>query len=146
MIATEWISHYPSKELVGKYATFKGRPVIGIDKARPDCTTAPCMIAACGESGQLHNYFAEETLEEFGARAGVRADHPVEIVIDAALVAAECCSKHDVVPGAAILYIRDTRSDELLYSASADGPKDEPAKDDEEEDKQMGRPARAVDR
>ena len=36
------------------------------------------------------------------------------------------------------------RSDEMLYSANADGLKDEPAKDDEEEDEEMERPARAV--
>ena len=77
-------------------------------------------MAGYGEFGKLHSYFAEETFEEFGTRAGVRADHPVEIVMDTALVAAECwlfktrsqgiCTR-DVVPGAAILYIRDTRSD-----------------------------------
>ena len=32
----------------------------------------------------------------------------------------------------------------MLYSASADGPKDELAKDDDEEDEEMELPARAV--
>ena len=32
-IATEWLSHYKSQELTGKYTTFEGRPVVGIDKA-----------------------------------------------------------------------------------------------------------------
>ena len=100
-IATEWISHYPSNKLAGKYATFDGRPVVGIDKAPPrlyhrtlkDAAFSILqegMIAGYGDSGKLHSYFAEETLEELGTRAGVRADHPVEIVMDTALVASEC--------------------------------------------------------
>ena len=32
-IAAEWLSHYKSQELTGKYATFEGRPVVGINKA-----------------------------------------------------------------------------------------------------------------
>ena len=46
----------------------------------------------------------------------------------------------DTVPGAAILYIRDTRSDEMLYSTSAEGQKDDTAKDEEEQDEEMERP------
>ena len=40
------------------------------------------MIAGYGDSGKLHNYFAKETLDKLGAKAGVRADHPIEIVLD----------------------------------------------------------------
>ena len=61
--------------------------------------------------------------------AGVRADHPVEIVMDTSIVTFECwlfktrsegiCTR-DTVPRSAIHYIRHTRPD-VLYSASADG-------------------------
>ena len=55
-------------------------------------------------------------------------------VMDTALVARECwlfrtrsegiCTR-DTVPGSAILYIRDTRTDEMLYSAQAGDTKQE---------------------
>ena len=48
----------------------------------------------------------------------------------------------DKAPGSAILYIRDTRSNEMLYSANADAPQDAAARD-EEEDEEMERPAHA---
>ena len=76
------------------------------------------MIAGYGDSGKLHNYFAEEILEELGTRAGVRADHSVEVVPDTSIVASKCwlfktrsegiCAR-DRVPGIAILSIQDTR-------------------------------------
>ena len=163
-IATEWISRYPSNELVGKYATFEGRPVIGIDKAPPRLYHRTLkdaafnilqegMMAGYGNSGNLTITLPRRALRNWG-RAGVRADHPVEIVLDTSIVASECwlfktrsegiCTR-DRVPRAAILYIRDTRSDEMLYSASADAPKspkDEAAQDDEEADEEMERRAR----
>ena len=43
---------------------------------------------------------------------------------------------------AAILYIRDTRSDEKLYSETADGKQDDTAKDEEDQDEEMERPSR----
>ena len=52
--------------------------------------SASCKIAEYGDSGKLHNYFAEKTLDELGTKAGVRADHPIEIVLDTALAASEC--------------------------------------------------------
>ena len=136
--------------------------MIGIDKAPPRLYHRTLkdvafnilqdgMIAGYGDSGKLHNYFAEETLDELGTRAEVRADHPVEIVLDASIVASECwlfktwsegiCTR-DKVPGSAIPYIRDTRSDEMVYSASADALQDEAAQD-EEDDEEMERPAHA---
>ena len=101
------------------------------------------MIAGYGDSGKLRNYFSEETLDELGTKAGVRADHPIEVVMDTALVARECwlfrtrsegiCTR-DTVPGSAILYIRDTRPDEMLYSAQAGDAKEE------DQDEEMERP------
>ena len=134
--------------------------MVGIDKASPrlyhrtlkDAAFSILqdgMIAGYADSGKLHNYFAEETLDELGAKACVRADHPIEIVMDTALVAAECwlfktrsegiCTR-DTVPGSAILYIRDARADEMLYSASAEGKQDDPAKEEEEQDEELERP------
>ena len=66
-IATEWLRHYKRQELTGKYATFEGRPVVGIDKAPPrlyhrtlrDAAFSILengMIAGDGGSGKLHNY------------------------------------------------------------------------------------------
>ena len=101
------------------------------------------VITCYRDSGKLHNYFAEETLDELGTKSGVREDHPIEVVMDTSLVAAECwlfktrsegiCTR-DTVPGSAILYIRDTRTDEMLYSAQADDTKEE------DQDKEMERP------
>ena len=48
------------------------------------------MIAGYGGSGKLHKYFAEGTLEEVNTRAVVRADYPVEVVLDNSVVAPEC--------------------------------------------------------
>ena len=56
----------------------------------PRRTMQEGMIAGCGDSGRLHNYFAEETVEELSTRAGVRADYPVEVVMDTSIVASEC--------------------------------------------------------
>ena len=75
--------------------------MVGIDKAPPrlyhrtlkDAAFSILengMIAGYGGSGKVHNYFAEETLDELGTKAGVRADHPIEVVMDTSLVAAEC--------------------------------------------------------
>ena len=74
-LGVQGISHYPSKELVGKYATFEGRPVIGIDKAPPRLYHRTLkdaafnilqegMIAGYGGSGKLHNYFAKNSERE----------------------------------------------------------------------------------
>ena len=101
------------------------------------------VIRGSKRSGKIHNYFAEETLDELGTKAGVRADHPIEVVMDTSLVAAGCwlfktrsesiCTR-DTVPGSAILYIRDTRTDEMLYSAQAANTKEE------DQDEEMERP------
>ena len=64
-IATEWLSHYKSQELTGKYATFEIRPVVGIrlpfafiiacSRMRPFSILEKGMIAGYGDSGKLHN-------------------------------------------------------------------------------------------
>ena len=86
-------------------------------------------IAGYGDSGKLHNYFAEETLEKLGTRAGVRADHPLEIVLDPSLRPNVGSSR---------------RGRKAFAQERADAPKDEAAQDDEEEDEEMERPACAV--
>ena len=105
-IATEWISHYPSKELVVKYATFVGRPVIGIDKNPPRLYHRTLkdaafsifqegMIAGHGESGNFTTSSQRRLSKSLDTRAGVRADYPVQTRSDGILTRDRQCHPLD---------------------------------------------------
>ena len=97
--------------------------MVGIDKAPPrlyhrtlkDAAFSILENGMIAGSGKLHSYFAEETLDELGTKAGVRAGHPIEVVMDTSLVAAQSagCSRPD--PRASALA---TQSQDLPSSTS----------------------------
>ena len=84
-------------------------------------------MAGYGESGKVHNYFASCPLEEMTeGTAGVRANCQYEVVVSTKLALEAGCylftSKsegilcRETIPAEAVLYVSDTKKDEVIYS------------------------------
>ena len=92
----------------------------------------------------MHVYFADRPVEEMThGTSGVRANHPVEIIISTK-EALECGLNlfythsdgvlcRDEVPSSTILQVRDTRDDEILYIKSFPEAEPEPELDAQQE-------------
>ena len=92
------------------------------------------------DSGKMHVYFADKPLEEMEhGTAGVRADHPVEVVVSTKEVLeagltlfytqSEGVLCRSEIPAFTILQVRDTRDDEILYIKAFPEAEPEPEMD-----------------
>ena len=137
-IAVNWLSTYTALELQGRSASFAGVPYFPWEACPPRLfhrtvrdaamsITQNGLIAGYGGSGKIHNYFASCPLEEMTeGTAGVRANCLCEVVFSTKLALEAGCylftSKSDGVlcredvPAEAVLYVRDTKRDEVIFS------------------------------
>ena len=155
-IAVSWLCLKSNEELEEmEDASLRGVPFLAWeDCPRHLChrTTKDAAISILNQgfkpghrdSGKMHVYFADRPLEEMEhGTAGVRADHPVEVVVstkevlEAGLTLFHTQSEgvlcRSEIPAYTILQVRDTRDDEILYIKAFPEAEPEPELDAQQE-------------
>ena len=141
ILAEAWFSMIPEAEMDVHSATWEGRPVLPLEKIprrlyhRTYKDRAFAILDSCFIPGHhtanAFVYFADREVGPGENAPGVRSDRPVEIVINTMEALSQGAglfySRSDgvlcreAISGSTVLYIRDTRTDEILWSAT-DGP------------------------
>ena len=151
-IAVSWLSLRSGAELSEmESASFRGVPFLAWEECPRHLyhrTTRDAAISILNQgfkpghrdSGKMHVYFADKPVEEMlRGTSGVRANHPVEIVVstkevlDSGLMLFYTQSEgvlcRSEIPASSVLQIRDTRDEEILYIKAFPGAAPEPEMD-----------------